>query len=104
MGAIAPPLGVTIVEIIAGVDLISCLGWILFGLIAGGIAGIFVPGRNPGGCAGTVIIGILGALVGGWLVNFLGLGTPASFLGSLVVAVIGAVIVLVILRALGLEA
>jgi uncharacterized membrane protein YeaQ/YmgE (transglycosylase-associated protein family) len=44
------------------------LGWILLGLFAGTIAKALIPGRTePGGCIGTTAVGVLGALVGGWL-------------------------------------
>jgi uncharacterized membrane protein YeaQ/YmgE (transglycosylase-associated protein family) len=85
--------------------LIDCIGWIIFGLIAGAIAGIFVPGRNPGGCIGTIAVGILGSILGGWVVrNLFGAELPFSFIGSLLVAVLGAVIILFVLRAFGVGA
>lgn len=43
------------------------IGWIILGLLAGGIAKILLPGRDPGGVFGTVVTGILGAFLGGWL-------------------------------------
>lgn len=43
------------------------IGWIILGLIAGTIAKVLLPGRDPGGMVGTVVTGILGAFVGGWL-------------------------------------
>lgn len=45
----------------------SIVGWIILGLLAGVIAKILLPGRDPGGIIGTTIIGVAGAFVGGWL-------------------------------------
>ncbi|MFF1302368.1 GlsB/YeaQ/YmgE family stress response membrane protein [Streptomyces sp. NPDC058307] len=43
------------------------IGWIILGLLAGAIAKILLPGRDPGGLIGTTLIGVAGAFVGGWL-------------------------------------
>ncbi|PRX43623.1 putative membrane protein YeaQ/YmgE (transglycosylase-associated protein family) [Prauserella shujinwangii] len=43
------------------------LGWVILGLLAGGIAKLLMPGRDPGGCFLTILLGIGGALLGGWL-------------------------------------
>lgn len=45
----------------------SIVGWIILGLIAGGIAKFLLPGRDPGGVVGTIFFGVAGAFVGGWL-------------------------------------
>ena len=74
------------------------LGWILFGLIVGIIAKFLMPGRDPGGFVITVILGIVGALVGGFVGRVLGLyreGDPVGF----VMAVVGAIILLAVYRA-----
>ena len=76
--------------------------WIAFGLVAGVIAKLLLPGRDPGGCIITVLLGIAGAFVGGFLYSLL---TDRPFiaqfsLGSLVVAVLGSILVLLIYRAL----
>jgi len=73
------------------------LGWILFGLVIGAIAKLLMPGRDPGGFIVTILLGIAGALLGGFLGRALGWyreGEPAGFLMSLV----GAVVLLVIYR------
>jgi len=75
----------------------SILLWIVFGLIVGAIAKFLMPGRDPGGIIVTIVLGIVGALLGGWLGQALGLyapGEPAGF----IMAVIGAIIVLLIYR------
>ena len=76
------------------------LGWIVIGLLAGGIAKLLMPGKDPGGFVITVILGIVGAFVGGYMGTFLGIGGVSGFnLPSIFIATIGAVVVLVIYRA-----
>jgi uncharacterized membrane protein YeaQ/YmgE (transglycosylase-associated protein family) len=78
---------------------LGIFGWIIIGLIAGALAGVFVPGRERYGCLGTMIIGIVGGLIGGWLwVNVLDLGEANGWLGALVIATIGSILVLLVLR------
>lgn len=43
------------------------IGWIVLGLVAGAIAKILLPGRDPGGLIGTTVIGVIGASIGGWI-------------------------------------
>ncbi len=75
--------------------------WILMGLIAGAIAKLLTPGRDPGGCIITILIGVAGALIGGFLATLLGFGGLTGFdLRSLVIATLGAIILLVVFRAL----
>jgi uncharacterized membrane protein YeaQ/YmgE (transglycosylase-associated protein family) len=67
------------------------LGWIVFGLIVGVIAKLLMPGRDPGGFIITALLGIAGAVVGGFIgraMGFYGPGEPAGFLMSLVGAVL----------------
>ena len=71
--------------------------WIIFGLVVGIVAKFVMPGRDPGGFIVTALLGIVGAVVGGWLGRALNLyrpGEPAGF----IMAVVGAVIVLIIYR------
>ena len=75
----------------------SIFGWIFFGLIVGIIGKLLMPGRDPGGFIITTILGIVGALVGGFLGRALGLyreGDPVGF----VMAIIGSIILLVFYR------
>lgn len=75
------------------------LSWILFGLIAGALAKWIMPGEDPGGCVMTMVIGIVGAVVGGWIATMFGMGGIDGFnIGSLLVAVLGAVLLLWIYR------
>ncbi|EBW5780174.1 GlsB/YeaQ/YmgE family stress response membrane protein [Salmonella enterica subsp. enterica serovar Schwarzengrund] len=78
------------------------IAWIIFGLIAGVIAKLLMPGRNGGGFILTCILGIVGAVVGGWLATMFGIGGSISGfnLHSFLVAVVGAIVVLVIFRLL----
>jgi uncharacterized membrane protein YeaQ/YmgE (transglycosylase-associated protein family) len=79
---------------------LGILGWIIVGLIAGAIAGFFVPGRERFGCFGTLLIGILGGILGGWLWTSVLNQPPASgLLGAIIVAALGSAIVLLVLRA-----
>ncbi|MEE4383525.1 MAG: GlsB/YeaQ/YmgE family stress response membrane protein [Pseudomonadales bacterium] len=77
------------------------LAWIVFGLIAGALARLVMPGRDPGGLVITMVIGILGAVIGGWVGTQLGWGTVRGFdLRSLGIAILGAVILLAGVRLL----
>jgi uncharacterized membrane protein YeaQ/YmgE (transglycosylase-associated protein family) len=76
----------------------SIIGWILFGLVVGIVAKFLMPGRDPGGFVVTAAIGIVGALIGGFIGRALGLyqeGDPVGF----IMAVIGSIVLLVLYRA-----
>lgn len=73
------------------------LAWILFGLVIGVIAKLLMPGRDPGGFIVTILLGIAGALVGGFLgraMGFYGEGERAGWL----ISILGAIILLVLYR------
>lgn len=75
------------------------LSWVIFGLIAGIIAKWVMPGKDGGGFFMTAILGIIGAVVGGWISTFFGFGKVTGFdFGSFGVAVVGAIVVLWIYR------
>lgn len=77
----------------------SIIAWILLGLIAGAIAKAIVPGRDPGGLIITTVIGIVGALLGGFLAWALFHSHPLQGffdLSTWVAAIVGAVILLII--------
>jgi uncharacterized membrane protein YeaQ/YmgE (transglycosylase-associated protein family) len=75
----------------------AVLGWILFGLVVGAIAKLLMPGRDPGGFIVTILLGIAGALLGGFLgraMGWYGEGEAAGFIMSL----LGAIALLLIYR------
>lgn len=75
------------------------LAWILFGLIAGAIAKWIMPGKDPGGFIVTILIGIAGALLGGFIASALGFGGVESFdFRSFLIAILGAILLLWIYR------
>ena len=76
------------------------LYWIILGFIAGALSGAVVGGRTARGCLPNIIIGVLGAVVGGWLARELGFGQAQGFVAAIVVAVVGAIVVRVILEAI----
>ena len=88
--------------------MIAIIGWIVFGLIAGLIAKAIMPGKDPGGAIITILLGIAGSLIGGFIGQALfGYGRAVNdssdlsrpgFLMSLVLAVIGAVVLLAVYR------
>lgn len=77
----------------------SVLTWIILGAIAGIIAKWLMPGRDPGGIIITILLGIAGALVGGFIASALGLGGVAGVdIWSVILAVLGAILLLFIYR------
>ena len=79
-----------------GVDTHSLIGWIIIGLIAGWIAGHITRGRGFG-CLVDVILGLIGAVLGGWIFTKLGIVTW-GFWGSLAAATVGAVLLVAVAR------
>ncbi|EIE99533.1 GlsB/YeaQ/YmgE family stress response membrane protein [Saccharomonospora glauca] len=76
------------------------LGWIVLGLLAGAIAKMLMPGRDPGGCLLTILLGIGGALLGGWIgrTTFdVDLGTFFD-LRTWGLAILGALVILLLYR------
>jgi uncharacterized membrane protein YeaQ/YmgE (transglycosylase-associated protein family) len=75
--------------------------WIVFGLIAGSIANFLDPHQNSGGILGSMVLGIVGALVGGWIGNAIfGLNVTGFNFTSFLVAVAGSLLVLAVGRML----
>lgn len=75
------------------------LTWIVMGLIVGVVAKLFMPGKDPGGLIVTILLGIGGAFVGGFLGNLIGLGGVSGFnIGSFLLATGGAILLLIIYR------
>ena len=78
----------------------GALSWIILGLIAGALAKAIRPGKDPQGCFFTLFIGVMGAVVGGWIATLFGWGRVNGFnLYSLIVATVGAIIFLAIYSA-----
>ena len=77
------------------------VSWIIFGLIAGTIAKMLHPGRDPGGCLITALLGVGGAMLGGWIGTQIGWGQADEWSWrALGLAVMGALIILVAFRIL----
>jgi uncharacterized membrane protein YeaQ/YmgE (transglycosylase-associated protein family) len=75
------------------------LTWIILGAIAGVIAKLIMPGDDPGGFIITILLGIAGALLGGFIASALGFGTVTGLnIWSIVIAILGAILVLLIYR------
>ena len=83
-----------------GVLIMGFLGWIVLGLVAGAIAKLIMPGRDPGGCLVTMLLGVVGAVIGGYLGSrFFGRGLETFWnLQTWIVAIIGSLILLGIYR------
>jgi uncharacterized membrane protein YeaQ/YmgE (transglycosylase-associated protein family) len=73
------------------------LGWILFGLVVGIIAKLLMPGRDPGGFIVTILIGIVGAVLAGWLGRAIGWYGPNDGAG-IIASILGAIILLALYR------
>ena len=73
------------------------LGWIIFGLVIGALAKLVMPGRDPGGIIVTMLIGIVGSLLGGFVGQALGLYGPNDVAGFFM-SLLGAILLLAIYR------
>jgi len=75
------------------------LSWLIFGLIAGALAKFIMPGNDPGGFIVTALLGVAGAVVGGFIGTLLGFGDVTGFnLGSFLLAIVGALVLLFLYR------
>ena len=75
------------------------VSWILLGLVAGALAKWIMPGKDPGGLGVTILIGVAGAVIGGFIASLLGIGAVTGFnLWSILIAVGGALILLWVYR------
>ena len=79
--------------------MVGIVGWILFGLVVGAIAKLVMPGRDPGGIIVTMLLGIVGAVLGGFLGRSLGFYGPQQAAGWLM-SIVGAIVVLMLYRVL----
>jgi len=74
------------------------IGWIVIGLLAGGIAKLLMPGRDPGGCIITILLGIAGALVAGFLGRAVGWYGADDQGAGFIAAIVGAFVLLFLYR------
>ena len=73
------------------------LGWIVFGLIVGAVAKLLMPGRDPGGIIVTMVLGIVGALLGGFIGRAMGFYGPNESAGW-IISILGAILLLGLYR------
>ena len=71
------------------------IAWIVLGLIAGAIAKLLMPGKDPGGCIITILLGIVGALVGTWIGRIF---AGENYIAGWIMSVVGAMILLLLYR------
>jgi uncharacterized membrane protein YeaQ/YmgE (transglycosylase-associated protein family) len=83
--------------------MLTILGWILFGLIVGLVAKLVMPGHDPGGVIMTTALGIVGAMLGGFLGRLLGFYQAGEGAGY-IMATLGAVLILFIYRRMAVRA
>jgi uncharacterized membrane protein YeaQ/YmgE (transglycosylase-associated protein family) len=97
-----PPAGIiTVIALASGMEIFvqhSLLGWLIMGALAGWLSGELVRGKGFG-CLGNVLLGLIGAVVGGWLFEQLHIAAY-GFIGGLAAATVGAVLVVALARAL----
>jgi uncharacterized membrane protein YeaQ/YmgE (transglycosylase-associated protein family) len=74
------------------------IGWLVIGLLAGGIAKLLMPGRDPGGCIITILLGIAGAMLAGFVGRALGWYGPENQGAGFLAAIVGAFVLLFIYR------
>lgn len=79
--------------------MLGILGWIVFGLIVGAIAKLLMPGKDPGGIIVTMALGIVGALLGGFIGRSMGMYASNQGAG-IIMSILGAIVVLFIYRLL----
>jgi uncharacterized membrane protein YeaQ/YmgE (transglycosylase-associated protein family) len=77
------------------------IAWLLIGLVAGAVARLLVPGRDPMGLLGTLVLGLVGSVIGGWLAVLLTSRTMSEFTAAgLLGSIVGAIVALIIYRVL----
>jgi uncharacterized membrane protein YeaQ/YmgE (transglycosylase-associated protein family) len=84
---------------------VGIIGWIVLGLCAGAIAKLIMPGDDPGGFIVTTLIGIAGALVGGFIASAIGIGDLDEFfdIGTWLIAIAGSLLLLFLYRVISGE-
>jgi uncharacterized membrane protein YeaQ/YmgE (transglycosylase-associated protein family) len=85
---------------------LNIIAWLIVGLVGGALARLLMPGRDPGGIIITVVLGIAGALLGGFLSVALGVGNGVDDfdIGTIALSVVGAMILLAGYRLIAREA
>jgi uncharacterized membrane protein YeaQ/YmgE (transglycosylase-associated protein family) len=78
----------------------NLLGWIVVGFLGGALSAAVVGGRTARGCLPNIVVGVIGAIIGGWIARELGFGQVEGFLAAVVAAVVGSIVVRVILEAI----
>ncbi|GHO81135.1 transglycosylase [Ktedonobacter sp. SOSP1-85] len=82
--------------VLAAIDLTSIVWWLLVGLIAGFLASVVMRGGGYG-IVGDIVVGLIGAFIGGFLASLVGLGS-SGFIGTIIIAFIGACVLIALLR------
>ncbi len=76
------------------------VSWVVAGLVVGALARLLLPGRDPVGCIGTILVGIVGSLLGGFVANLLFHDSTRITRAGLIGSILGAMAVLLVIRAL----
>lgn len=95
------PMHTTLSWIVAGLLGVAdgIITWVVVGLLAGVLGKLIMPGKDPGGCFVTMLLGIAGAVVGGFLASLIGWGEIGQFdLKGLLIAIVGAMLLLFVYR------
>ena len=79
---------------------LGLFGWIIVGFLAGAISGALIGGRTARGCLPTIVVGMVGGVVGGWLSREMGFGSVQGLVGALIFATLGSVLIRLVLKAL----
>jgi uncharacterized membrane protein YeaQ/YmgE (transglycosylase-associated protein family) len=83
--------------------MLGIIGWAIFGIIVGAVAKLLMPGRDPGGLLVTMLLGIAGAIVAGFIGRALGWYEPGEAAGF-IMATVGAILLLVVYRKVSAKA
>ena len=76
------------------------VGWVVVGFLGGALSAAVVGGRTARGCLPNIVVGVIGAIIGGWIARELGFSQVEGFLAAVVAAVVGSIVVRVILEAI----
>lgn len=74
------------------------ISWIVFGLIVGAVAKLVMPGKDPGGFIVTILLGIAGAMLGGWMSTMLGFPAAQGESAGWIMSILGALVLLALYR------